>query len=203
MVRAKICGITNPEDAAVAVAAGYDALGFVFYRKSPRYITPAKAKRIIAGLPKSVAKVGVFVNAREKTVKNIARECRLGMLQFHGDETPEYCRRFKGYKIIKAFRIKDKNDLEKLRGYKVFAYLFDTFSRQRFGGTGKAFDWKLVKDIVLERPVFLSGGLNKRNVAGAIRAVGPHWVDVSSSVESGPGKKDRREVNRFIKMVKG
>jgi phosphoribosylanthranilate isomerase len=204
MVKVKICGITNLQDALASVKSGCDALGFIFCRKSPRYITAQKAKDIIAHLPRKVIKVGVFVNTPERRIKHIAKLCRLDILQFHGDESAEFCKKFKGYKIIKAFRVKDRMDLKKIIGYKTFGYLFDTFSPSRFGGTGKSFNWKLIEDLhtVTNQPIFLSGGLNLGNVKLAIKHIHPDWVDVSSSVELAPGKKDPKKVNRFIKAVR-
>ncbi len=203
MVKVKICGITNLEDALDSLDAGCDALGFVFYENSPRYITPEKASRIIKNLPRRVLKIGVFVNAREKTVKRIARLCGLDMLQFHGSESLKFCGKFKGYKIIKAFRVKDKVAPQEILKYKTFAYLFDTFVKSKAGGTGKNFSWKLVRHIDgLTRPVFLSGGLTAQNVKKAIEAVHPEWVDVSSSVEARPGKKDYKKVKEFIESAK-
>ena len=203
MVKVKICGITNLEDAIASVIAGCDALGFVFYKKSPRYITPKKARKIIRLIPKDIRKVGVFVNAPEKNIREIARKCKLDLLQFHGEESPEFCCKFKGYKIIKAFRVKDKINLVDILSYKTFACLFDAFTKTKFGGTGKAFDWKLLKGIrKLKRPVFLSGGLNTQNVKEAIKIIQPQWVDVSSSVEMGPGKKNYKKVKQFIEAVR-
>lgn len=204
MVRVKICGITSLEDALVSVKAGCDALGFVFYKKSPRYITPERAKEIIRQLPADIIKIGVFVNTQEETAKRIAKLCSLDMLQFHGNESPEFCRRFKGIKIIRAFRIKDKLDLEKISRYKTFAYLFDTFSKAEIGGTGKSFNWKLLtKDVSnFKVPVFLSGGLNPKNVKQAIETVHPDWVDASSSLEVRRGEKDHKKVREFIEAVR-
>lgn len=204
MVKVKICGITNLQDAQAAIKAGCDALGFVFYRKSPRFVSGQKAKEIIAGLPKKVLKVGVFVNAREKRIKKIAKSCCLDILQFHGDESPEFCQRFKHYKIIKAFRVKESPNLKAIARYKVFACLFDSFNRKKFGGTGKRFSWQLLKGLsALRQQIFLSGGLNTQNVRRAISTVHPQWVDVSSGVETSPGKKDPRKLIKFIKTVRG
>lgn len=204
MVKVKICGITNLEDAQASVDAGCDALGFVFYKKSPRCISPEKARGIIKQLPSRIIKMGVFVNAKEDTVKRIARICRLDMLQFHGNESPEFCQRFKGYKVIKAVRIKKKICYKDILEFKPFAYLFDTYLSSKFGGTGKEFDWKLIRHIDgLKRPVFLSGGLSAGNVRKAIDTVCPNWVDVSSSVEKRPGIKDHRKIREFIKAAKG
>jgi phosphoribosylanthranilate isomerase len=203
MVKVKICGITNLEDALVAVDAGCDALGFLFYRKSPRYIAPEKAKRIIESLPPYIIKIGVFVNAKEKTVKRIARFCHLRLLQFHGNESPDFCARFKKYKIIKTFRVKNNVRLQDFLKYKVFAYLFDTFVKSKAGGSGKHFDWKLLGSLCgIRLPVFLSGGLHAKNVQDAIRTAQPDWVDASSLLEKSPGKKDHLKVKEFIKKAK-
>ncbi len=203
MVRVKICGITNLEDALNAVDAGADALGFVFYKKSPRYITPDDAGDITKRLPASTIKVGVFVNAREKSIKRIARICGLNMLQFHGDESPEFCSRFQGYKIIKASRIKGALDILKILRYKPYAYLFDTWVSNKAGGTGKRFNWSLLKNFSkIGRRIFLSGGLNATNVKQAINIVHPEWVDASSGVEVRSGKKDTRKLKKFIQAAK-
>jgi phosphoribosylanthranilate isomerase len=203
MVKVKICGITNLEDAKTAADAGCDALGFVFYKKSPRYISPRKAKDIIQNLSKGIIKIGVFVNAKEKNIKDIAKLCGLDILQFHGNESVEFCKRFKGYKIIKVFRIKDKINLTEILKYKTFAYLFDAFVKSRLGGTGRKFNWQLLKFVDnIKQPVFLSGGLTVNNLRRAIKAVRPDWVDVSSSVEIAVGKKDHRKVKVFIEMAK-
>lgn len=204
MVRVKICGITNLEDALASVDAGCDALGFSFFRKSPRYVTPQEASSIVRRVPPRIIKIGVFVNARQESVKRIARMCHLDMLQFHGTETPEYCGKFRGYKVIKVFRVKDKLDLREVLRYKPFAFLFDTFVRSRMGGTGKTFDWKLIRHSKgIKIPVFLSGGLTAGNVKKAIQTAEPNWVDVCSSIESVPGKKDHIKLRRFIKAAKG
>jgi phosphoribosylanthranilate isomerase len=203
MVRVKICGITNLSDALMSVVSGCDALGFVFYKKSPRYISPEKALRIVRCLPKDVIKIGVFADSREKRIKGIAKLCKLDALQFHGRQSAQFCRRFKNYKIIKTFRIKDRMDLQNMLKYKAFAYLFDTFVKSKIGGTGKSFDWRILRHIdKIKQPVFLSGGLNAANVKKAIKTVHPDWVDVSSSVEIRPGKKDPAKVKRFIEATK-
>jgi len=203
MVRVKICGITNLEDARASLDAGCDALGFVFYKNSPRYISAEKAMLLIKKLPSFLIKIGVFVNSREGTIRRIAKMCHLNILQFHGDESPEFCRRFKGYKIVKAFRIKDKIDLPQILRYKTFAYQFDTFVKSKPGGTGKKFNWGLLKYLEdIKHPIFLSGGLTKKNVRKAIEIIRPDWVDVSSSVELKPGKKNHKKVKDFIKAAK-
>jgi phosphoribosylanthranilate isomerase len=203
VVKVKICGITNLEDAQAAVKAGCDALGFIFYKKSPRYISPRKACQVIAQLPAQVATIGVFVNSRQKTVKRIAGFCRLSMLQFHGNESPAFCRRFKGYKIIKTIKVKDKIDVQKLLRYDVFAFLFDTWAQDQMGGTGRQFDWSLLKHLSgIKAPLFLSGGLSQKNVKRAVRLYRPDWVDVSSSLERRPGKKDHGRMKKFVQAAK-
>jgi len=199
MVRVKICGITNERDALAAVKYGAWALGFVFYAKSPRYVTPAKAKAIIQRLPPFVTAVGVFVNEQLSVVKRIAEFCGLNALQFHGDETPAYCQKFKGYKTIKAFRIKDKFDPRNISRYKVDAYLLDAFHEKLFGGSGQTFNWDFIEDHKkLNKPVILSGGLSPRNVAQSISKVKPYAIDVSSGVEQSPGKKSDKFIREFF-----
>lgn len=203
MVKVKICGITNLGDALASIGAGCDAVGFAFYKKSPRYLAPETARRIIRALPKDTIKIGVFVNSPAGSIRRIAKSCGLNILQFHGDESPEFCKKFKGYKIIKAFRVKDRIALEDILRYDTFAYLFDTFTRSRPGGTGRKFDWSLLKRLnCLNKPVFLSGGLNERNVRRAIKTAHPDWVDVCSSVEMNPGRKSHAKVKRFIAAAK-
>jgi len=204
MPKVKICGITNLEDALQSVKAGCDALGFVFYKHSPRYITPRRARSIIQQLPRSVLKIGVFVNAREHTIRKTARLCSLDVLQFHGNESPQFCRRFRNFKIVKAFRVRDRLNKQDLLRYRPFAYLLDSFSASKAGGTGRGFAWKLIRHLDgLKQPIFLSGGLSIRNVRKAIRTVRPQWVDVSTSVEARPGKKDHAKVRLFIRKAKG
>jgi phosphoribosylanthranilate isomerase len=203
MVKVKICGITNLTDANASIKAGCDALGFVFYRKSPRYIDPERARTIIAGLKKPVIIIGVFVNARKATVKRIAKRLGLDILQFHGNESPEFCQSFKKYKVIKALRVKDTIDKRKISRFRPFAFLFDAFSPSLMGGTGKKFDWSLCRHLEgINAPVFLSGGLTERNVMQAVKTAHPQWVDVCSGVESRPGFKDPLKVKRFIKAAK-
>jgi len=204
MVKVKICGITNQADALAAAGSGCDGLGFIFYKKSPRYISPEIARKIILELPPRVIKIGVFVNSREKSIKAIARKCSLDMLQFSGRETPEFCGRFKGFKVIKSFRVKNKIKLADVLRYRTFAYLFDTFRPGRFGGTGKTLNWKfLARDLAgIKTPVFLAGGLNEKNVKAAVKIVKPEWVDASSRLEIRPGKKDNLKVKEFTASAK-
>ena len=203
MIKVKVCGITNLEDALAGFFAGADALGFVFYRKSPRYIRPDKAANISRILPKKIKRIGVFVNEKVSTVKKIAKLCGLDMLQFHGQESPQYCQKFKGYKVIKAFRISKQEDLAGISKYKTFAYLFDSFSKTDPGGTGNKFNWKILAQTARIRPImFLSGGLTAGNIKNAVKLLKPDWVDVSSSLELSPGKKDHQKIKKFIQTVK-
>jgi phosphoribosylanthranilate isomerase len=202
-MKIKICGITNKIDALNAAGLGIDMMGFVFYGKSKRFIAPLSAKDIINELPPDIIKVGVFVDEGAGKVRSIAEVAGLDTLQFHGNETPEFCAAFKGdFKVIKAFRLKDKEDLKKINGYDVDYYLLDTFKADVAGGTGEVFDWKILKDFELLKPVILSGGLNAANVARAIQEVVPYCVDVSSGVESAPGRKDERLMKKFVEEVR-
>ena len=209
----KICGITNIEDALKVVELGADALGFVFYEKSPRKITKEKAKEIIDRIQDTrykiqtvkqrVVKVGLFVDELEEKVNEIASYCNFDILQFHGDETPDYCKKFP-QKIIKAFRIKDKESLVDIPKYEVDYYLLDAYSEELPGGTGKTFNWDLAKEAKeFGRPIILSGGLNPENIIEALEKVSPFGVDVSSGVELSPGKKDQKKLEEFITEAKG
>ncbi len=199
----KICGVTNIEDALKVVELGADALGFVFYEKSPRKVTIKKAKEIIDSLPKEVVKVGLFVDELEEKVSEITSYCNFDILQFHGDETPDYCKKFP-QKIIKAFRIKDKESLVDIPKNDVVYYLLDAYSEELPGGTGRTFNWDLAKEAKkFDRPIILSGGLNPENIIEALEKVSPFGVDVSSGVESSPGKKDHKKLEEFIAKVKG
>jgi phosphoribosylanthranilate isomerase len=200
MTRVKICGITNLEDAMVAVEAGCDALGFVF-AKGPRRVSVDEARAIIQSLPPFVKTVGLFVNEDPDVVREVAKICRLDLLQFHGDEDPEYCEGF-DLRVIKAFRIKDKESLKRIMEYRnVAAYLLNGFSKDSYGGTGTGFNWDLVKGIKVG-PIIVAGGLSPSNVKDAIRQLRPYGVDVSSGVESRPGKKDPKKIRDFIRMVR-
>ena len=200
--RAKICGITNLADAQAAVAADADALGFNFYKKSPRFISLKTAAAISKQLPPFVMRVGVFVNAPEDFVLRAIAEGGLTMLQFHGDEPPEFCTQF-GLMSMKAFRIRDESSLAELPKYATDAYLLDAYSSEARGGTGEKFNWNLaVEAQKFGKPIFLAGGLTPENVADAIKKVQPFGVDVSSGVEISPGKKDHAKVKAFIVAAK-
>ncbi|HEV2209863.1 MAG TPA: phosphoribosylanthranilate isomerase [Verrucomicrobiae bacterium] len=199
----KICGLTNEADALAAANAGADALGFVFYESSPRHVSVERAREIVRRLPAPVVKVGVFVNAPEELVLRALSECGLNLLQFHGDEPPEYCSQF-GIMSMKAFRIRDAASLEAVALYPTDAWLLDAYSAEVVGGTGATFNWELARTVQGRgRPIFLAGGLTPENVATAIQQVQPYGVDVSSGVETSPGKKDQQKVEAFIHAAKG
>jgi phosphoribosylanthranilate isomerase len=202
MVHVKICGITSVEDAQAAVEAGADALGFVFYPPSPRYVTPAQAKQIAQTLPPFVTTVGLFVDVALDMVNDIAARCGLDRIQLHGRETPEFCRRVK-QPVIKAFRIKNADSMAHLSGYSVSAYLLDTYVAGALpGGTGASFAWHLAAQAKPYGPVILAGGLTPENVETAIAQIRPYGVDVSTGVERAPGLKDHRKVHEFIVRAK-
>ncbi len=201
MVKIKVCGITNLKDALFAHSLGVDMLGFVF-AKSERKLTPEDASKIIDEIPPSTLTVGVFVNETEKKVREALEFCGLDLLQFHGDESPSYTLKFRE-QVIKSFRIKDKNSLKIIPDYKVSAYLLDTYSSKEFGGTGETFNWDLAVEAKKFGPIILAGGLNPDNVEEAIQKVQPYAVDVSSGVESSPGKKDKKKLEEFVKRVRG
>ncbi|HQP10492.1 MAG TPA: phosphoribosylanthranilate isomerase [Candidatus Omnitrophota bacterium] len=198
MVRIKICGITNIDDAIKAALYGAWAVGFVFHKKSPRYVSPSRARKIIEALPPFVTPVGVFVDLSERAVRDICSFARIRTVQFHGQETAVYCKRFSDFKIIKAFRIGDYFPADEIKKYKVDAYLFDAFEKDHPGGTGKTFNWELLKEHPIEKPVILSGGLNPQNIQEALAVARPFAVDVSSGVEASPGIKDPRLIRAFF-----
>ena len=201
ITRVKICGMTNLEDAQCAVAAGADALGFVFYKKSPRYVHPEKVQQIVSALPPFVTTVGLFVNADPDTIIQTMRITGLSTIQLHGDESPEDCC-LDPYPVIKAVRVKGADSLTGVENYHVSALLLDAWNDQQYGGTGESFDWQLAKKMTGCLPIILAGGLTPDNVAQAIEVVNPYAVDVSSGVEESPGCKDHNKIREFIKKVK-
>jgi phosphoribosylanthranilate isomerase len=201
MVRVKICGITCLDDALLAVQAGADALGFVFYEKSPRCITPHKAAAIIGALPPFVQTTGLFVNEEAEQVNWTANFSGLDLIQLHGDEEPGYCHGIER-RVIKAFRVKESVSLAGILSYQVAGYLLDAWSPLARGGTGHTFDWSLAGSVASTGKLILAGGLAPENVAEAVRTVGPYGVDVSSGVESSPGRKDPEKVREFIRRAK-
>ena len=203
MVRVKICGITNLADAQAAVKAGADALGFVF-AKSPRRVSEHEARRIASAIGPWIAKVGVFVNSSPAVVEGVMRRCGLDVAQLHGDEAPAAARslRSKGLRVVKALRVGPATDLRAYRNYPADAFLLDTASPQAYGGTGKSFDWQILKQARFSKPVIVSGGLRPENVGALLKVYTPYGVDVSSGVEKTPGKKDPKAVKAFIKNAK-
>jgi len=201
MIRVKICGITNLEDALQAVETGADALGFVFCHDSPRHIFPEQAADIIRHLPPFVQTVGLFVNEAPETVNETADLCGLDVVQLHGDESPEYCEEIRR-RIIKAFRVKSITCLEPMQRYRVNGFLLDAWSPTAHGGTGRTFNWEIAACAALASRIILAGGLTPENVADAIQQVRPYGVDVSSGVESSPGKKDISKLHNFILAVR-
>lgn len=202
MVRVKICGITSLEDALQAVQAGADALGFVFYEKSPRNLNPEQAASIISELPPFVQAVGLFVNAAADFVNGTADRCRLDLVQLHGDETTDYCDLI-SRRVIKAFRVRDISSLDTVKDYRVAGILLDAYSPRAYGGTGICFDWEIAGSARDFCPLILAGGLTPDNIREAVEKVAPYAVDVSSGVESSPGRKDHEKVTEFIKNAKG
>ena len=201
MVKVKICGITNLEDAQAAAEAGADALGFVFYPDSPRFIDPGNARAIIAKLPVFITSVGVFVDESEDLIRRIIREGGIQILQFHGSESPVLCTRFRE-KVIKAIRIKDEESISEMQMYDVDTFLLDTYLDCAKGGTGKTFNWKYAEMAKKNGRIILSGGLNPSNIGNAVRKLKPYGVDVSSGVEISPGKKDHVKIREFVREAK-
>jgi phosphoribosylanthranilate isomerase len=202
VVRSKVCGITRIEDALLAIAAGADALGFVFYPQSPRAVTMEQARTIIAALPPFVTTVGLFVNADRAELNKLLEFLPLDLLQFHGDETANDC---SGYQrpYIKALRVKPDDDIAQLVApyMQASGILLDTFVPGVPGGTGATFDWSLVPHN-LAKPIILAGGLTAQNVAAAIAQVQPYAVDVSGGVEAAKGIKDGAKVEAFLRAVR-
>jgi len=200
MVKVKICGITNVDDALAASDLGVDALGFVFYRESPRHVSPDQAREIIRRLPSFITTVGVFVDMPPGEVEAIMRHASLDVAQLHGHELPEACELAR--RVIKAIRVKELSDLEPLKHYRVSAFLLDTYTQEFFGGTGQIFNWDIALDAKQYGKIIVAGGLNPDNVAKAVQWVRPYGVDVSSGVEERKGKKDHRKMGLFIERAK-
>lgn len=202
MTEIKICGITNIEDALCAAACGADAVGFIFHPPSPRYITPSRVKEIIAALPGGIARVGVFVNREPDAVAQTALDCGLDYLQLHGDESPEYCRRFPPERLIKAVSPESPEELLALDAYDVHALLVDFREKGLYGGTGKPADWGLAATLGRSRPLILAGGLGIGNIVAALAAVAPPAVDINSGCEKSPGVKDHDLLRRIVGMIR-
>ena len=197
-VKVKVCGMTSLKDALVAVEGGADAVGFIFYKKSPRSVTMKTVREIVLELPPFVDTVGVFVDETAEQVNKIADYCNLDIIQLHGNESPTFCKKIRR-KVIKAFRIKDMQSVKKLSSFQVSGFLLDTFSENLHGGTGKVFDWNLALPAKKFGPVIMAGGLTPNNVQQAVRQIRPYGVDVCSGVESEPGIKDHKKVRAFLK----
>lgn len=204
----KICGIINTNDALIASSLGADYLGFIFYDKSKRYIHPTKAKKIIDKIKNEyshVKFVGVFVNENINEVKRIKEYCSLDLVQLHGDESAEFSNEFSNDDVIKVFRINnDKFSFEKIKKYKTNYILFDTYSKNEYGGTGTSFEWKKLKDSNikdLKKRIFLAGGVNENNILNAIK-INPYAIDISSGVEKSPGIKDEKKLKNLFNKIK-
>ena len=200
----KICGITNLDDARAAVDAGADALGFNFYKPSPRYVTPETAREIISELPDSILTVGVFVNQPSpQSAELLATEAAVTAVQLHGDESPSYCRDLKNRYVIKALAAGRDFDTERATEYDVEAILLDTKDDALRGGTGRVFDWSIAQRVRSTVPkLFLAGGLSLQNIEDAIRSVDPYGVDACSALEETPGKKHHERMRAFIKTIR-
>ena len=204
MVKVKICGITNWADARKSAEAGADFLGFNFYAKSPRYITPAAAGQIIKRLPKAIKSVGVFVNETEENILETARMAGLHQIQLHGDESPEVVARLRrNFPVIKALRVDRKIEASLSDFANADGLLLDAVNGDQFGGTGKTFDWNVMRGASAKKKLFLAGGLTPENIAEAIRIGRPYAVDVCGGVEARPGKKDPKRVTAFMRAVRG
>ena len=201
MVKVKICGITNLDDALLAVDAGADALGFVFFGPSPRNVSPEQASAIIRRLPPFIQTVGLFVNESLSTINETADACGLDIIQLHGEESPDFCIGVKR-RVLKALRVRNITSLEPMASYRVSAFLLDAWSPNARGGTGKTFNWDIAASAAKDGKIVLAGGLTTGNIADAIRQVRPYGVDVSSGVEVTPGKKDAVKINEFIRKAK-
>ena len=200
-VKVKICGMTNLKDVKVAVDGGVDAVGFIFYKKSPRSVTMQAVRKIVLELPPFVDSVGVFVNETAEQINKIADRCNLDRVQLHGNESPTFCKKIRR-RVIKAIRVKDIQSLKKLSDYPVSSFLLDTFSEDQYGGTGRVFDWNLAYPAKKYGSIILAGGLTPNNVRQAIQRIQPYGVDVCSGVESQPGIKDHKKMQIFLKNVK-
>jgi len=207
IVKVKICGITNYDDAAAAVDMGADLLGFNFYPKSPRFVTPEQATEIISRLPGFMDIAGVFVheagndeNESFSKINETIKHCQLNWVQLHGDESPQFCRMFRSLNVrtMKALRVKSQNDIQLAEDYFTDAILLDAFHPEKYGGTGLTFDWNIVGHI--GKRIFLAGGINPDNAAEAVK-LGVYGIDVCSGVEAEPGKKDHKKMKKLFENI--
>jgi phosphoribosylanthranilate isomerase len=199
-VKVKICGITNLQDAQAAVEMGADILGFNFYPPSPRYIEPNEAEKIISHLPGFVDIAGVFVNANQPDIRELTDSGALNWVQFHGDETSEFCSQFNAWNLhtIKAVRVRSVEDIDRAQEFETFSLLFDAFDPGLYGGTGKTFDWSLLRNC--PRRIFLAGGINPRNVLDALKT-DVYGLDICSGIESESGKKDHIKMEQLFNNI--
>jgi len=200
VVKVKICGITNFEDAMAAVDMGADLLGFNFYAKSPRFLTVSKAAEIIGRLPGFIDVTGVFVNASLDQIHETINQCQLDWVQLHGDEDPQFCMSLRSInvKTMKAIRVKDQQDIERAEDYFTDAVLLDAFDPNKYGGTGLTFDWNIVGHI--GKRIFLAGGINPDNAVAAVE-LGVYGIDICSGIEAAPGKKDHRKMRKLFDNI--
>jgi len=200
IVKVKICGLTNYEDASSAADMGADILGFNFYPKSPRYITPAKAAKIINKLPAFIDIAGVFVNSSFEQIQETIEQCQLSWVQLHGDESPEFCQTLRSINVrtMKAIRVKDQRDIERADIFFTDAILLDAFDPKKYGGTGLTFDWNIIGHI--GKRIFLAGGINPDNAVKAVE-LGVYGIDVCSGIETRPGKKSKRLMRKLFKNI--
>ncbi len=199
MVKVKVCGITNLEDALISEECGANAVGFIFYKKSKRFIEPESAKEIICSLSPFTMKVGVFVNESSDFINKIASDLGLNAVQLHGEEEPELINKI-NYPKIKSFRINNDFDFSKLNEYRNTVYLFDAYSASEYGGTGKPFDWGLIPG-ELKNKIILAGGISINNIEEILNNIKPAAIDLSSSLESEPGKKNKEKVYEFFNKI--
>ena len=198
-MKVKICGVTNIDDALLAEHLGADAIGFIFYKQSQRYISLEAAKVISQKLSAFTLKVGVFVNETEDEINRIAKEVKLNLIQLHGEEKPELIARL-FLPSIKSFRVNENFDFSILEEYPCSNYLFDTFSQNEFGGTGKTFDWNIIPPSFRKR-IIIAGGVSEKNIEKIFTKIEPYAVDVSSSLESSPRKKDHDKMKSFFQII--
>jgi len=201
IVKVKICGITNYEDAAAAMDMGADLLGFNFYPKSPRFVPPEKVREIINKLPGFIDVTGVFVNAPLEQIRKTINQCQLDWVQLHGDENPEFCQSLLSVnvKTMKALRVKDQTDIERADSFFTDAILLDAFHPEKYGGTGLTFDWNIIGHI--GKRIFLAGGINPDNAAEAVE-LGVYGIDVCSGIEAEPGKKDHKKMKKLFENIR-
>jgi len=201
-VKIKICGMTSARDAAYAADLGADAVGLIFFKKSPRAVTEAQARKILDGLPPLVHRVGVFVNESAERINRLVDRLKLDRVQLHGEESPAFCKTIRA-QVFKAVRVQNADSLKGLNRYPVRGFLLDAFHPAHYGGTGEVFDWRLALRAKKAGPVILAGGLTPENVAEAIERVRPYGVDVCSGVEKRPGRKDYDKLRAFFDAVRG